>query len=86
MALMENEQTAVEWFSEQIEQYILNFGPIPFHKLNHLKQQAKQMEKERHDKWNEFLNAEKTLGVSDVKTIERIQWYYNQYFKETYEK
>jgi hypothetical protein len=24
------------------------------------------------------------LGISDLKTIERIQWYYNTYFNETY--
>jgi hypothetical protein len=47
-------------------------------------EQAKEMEKEQHLKWNKFLETEKTLGISDVKTIERIQWYYNQYYNETF--
>jgi len=46
--------------------------------------QAKQMEKEKHEKFNKFLNDEKELGLSDLKTIERIQWYYNTYFNETF--
>ena len=78
------QQTAVEWFLKEI----IKNARRDWKDTNvyELAEQAKQMEKERHDKWNEFLNAEKTLGVSDVKTIERVQWYYNQYFKETYEK
>jgi len=47
-------------------------------------EQAKEMEKEKHEKFNNFLNDEKQLGISDLKTIERIQWYYNTYFNETY--
>ena len=46
--------------------------------------EAKEMEKEKHEKFNKFLNDEKQLGISDLKTIERIQWYYNTYFNETY--
>ena len=49
-------------------------------------EQAKQMEKEKNTSWNAFLEREKTLSISDVKTIERIQWYYNQYYNETYGK
>jgi hypothetical protein len=44
------------------------------------------MEKEKHDAWNAFLEREKTLGTIDVQTIERIKWYYNQYYNETYRK
>jgi hypothetical protein len=47
-------------------------------------QQAKEMEKEKHEKFNKFLKDEKQLKISDLKTIERIQWYYNTYFNETY--
>jgi hypothetical protein len=43
------------------------------------------MEKEKHEKFNKFLNDEKQLKISNLKTIERIQWYYNNYFNETYE-
>jgi hypothetical protein len=46
----------------------------------------KQMEKQQHEKFNKFLDVEKVLGISDLKTIERIQWYYNNYFNETYKK
>lgn len=82
------QQTAVEWLVNELKSYTFHerIDMAEWKELKKLSRKAKQMEKERHDKWNEFLNAEKTLGVSDVKTIERIQWYYNQYFKETYEK
>ena len=46
--------------------------------------EAKLMEKEKHLNWNKFLESEKTLGISDVKTIERVQWYYNEYYNETF--
>jgi hypothetical protein len=49
-----------------------------------LGEQAKEMEKEKHEKFNKFLKDEKQLKISDLKTIERIQWYYNTYFNETY--
>ena len=44
------------------------------------------MEKEKHNKWNEFLENEKRIGVSDLRTIEKVQWYYNTYFKEQFKK
>jgi hypothetical protein len=74
-------QTAVEWFwnkialklsVEQINEFLPEF------------EQAKEMEKEKHEKFNKFLNDEKELGLSDLKTIERIQWYYNTYFNEIF--
>ena len=34
-------------------------------------------------KFGEFLNREKELGISDIKTIERIQWYYKTYFDKS---
>jgi hypothetical protein len=46
--------------------------------------EAKEMEKDKHERFNKFLNDEKELGISDLKTIERIQWYYNTYYNETY--
>jgi hypothetical protein len=52
--------------------------------LDLLLTEAKEMEKEKHLNWNKFLESEKTLGISDVKTIERVQWYYNQYYNETF--
>lgn len=73
------QQTAVEWLFQQLD--IVDSSPN-YNKL--IIEQAKQMEKEKHDAWNAFLEREKTLGISDVKTIERIQWYYNQYYNETF--
>lgn len=34
-------------------------------------------------KFSEFLDKEKELGISDIKTIERIQWYYKTYFDKS---
>jgi hypothetical protein len=78
-------QTAVEWLVRKLSTELI--GEIPLHRWDEIReavQQAKQMEKQHHDKWNKFLEIEKVLGISDVKTIERIQWYYNQYYNETY--
>ena len=69
-------QTTVEWLVEQI---IKEKGLVDLDI-----QAAKEMEKEKHDKFNKFLNDEKELGLSDLKSIERIQWYYNTYFNETF--
>jgi hypothetical protein len=35
------------------------------------------------DKFEKFLDAEMELGISDKKTIERIRWYYEEFFKDT---
>jgi len=74
-------QTSIEWLWEQI--------PFEFTSKRsafELFEQAKEMEFEQHLKWNKFLETEKTLGISDVKTIERIQWYYNQYYNEKFKQ
>jgi hypothetical protein len=76
-------QTAVEWLEFEINRR----GPKednPPQWLKELYEQAKEMEKEKHLNWNKFLESEKTLGISDVKTIERVQWYYNEYYTETF--
>jgi hypothetical protein len=73
---MTPKQTAVEWLQVQLNENG-KLSAVDFY-------QAKEMEKQQHLKWNKFLETEKTLGISDVKTIERIQWYYNQYYNETY--
>ena len=70
-------QTAVEWLIEK--QIDAGIG-LP----KEWREQAKEMEKANHEKFNKFLNDEKQLGISDLKTIERIQWYYNTYFNETF--
>ena len=33
------------------------------------------------EKFNDFLQKELEIGISDKATIERIEWYYNTYFK-----
>jgi hypothetical protein len=73
-------KTAVEWLVEKHFGSIENCSP---NFRNHI-EQAKEMEKQQHLKWNKFLETEKTLGISDVKTIERVQWYYNEYYNETF--
>ena len=84
------QQTAVEWFANEswqlkvqldnqeisVDEYAVAYVRLLY--------KAKEMEKEKHEKLNKFLNDEKQLGISDLKTIERIQWYYNTYFNETY--
>lgn len=67
------QQTPVEWFSERIQSDVV----FSFEKVL---QQAKEMEKAEHSRFNTFLDNEKELKISDKKTIERIQWYYNTYF------
>lgn len=90
---MINKKTAVEWLVEQLEEKgdaretpsIRNIQfNIDTNDYLELKRQAKQMEKDKHEKFNKFLNDDIELGISDKKTIERIQWYYNTYFNETY--
>jgi hypothetical protein len=75
-------KTAVEQFTIALYEKGLLTGNGD--EIQKLLEQAKEMEKEKHEKFNKFLNDEKQLGISDVKTIERIQWYYNTYFNETY--
>jgi hypothetical protein len=79
----DKEQTAVEWFAQQV---LDNWNDIDAgaRDIMEFLNKAKEMEKEKHEKFNKFLNDEKQLGISDLKTIERIQWYYNTYFNETY--
>ena len=36
---------------------------------------------EEDEKFNDFLQKELEIGISDKATIERIEWYYNTYFK-----
>jgi len=83
-------KTAVEWFNEEIKELFNQYqnekiseSMLHFNRLLALNQ-AQEMELEKHLNWNKFLESEKTLGISDVKTIERVQWYYNEYYNETF--
>lgn len=77
---MATKQTAVEWLKSKLTRCVTATDE------RQAFEQAKAMEREKHIKWNNFLETEKKFGISDVKTIERIQWYYNEYFNETYNK
>jgi uncharacterized protein YoaH (UPF0181 family) len=82
------QQTAMEKLESTIQSMIENgadLGEDIWAVMVNIKQ-AKEMEKQQHEKINKFLDVEKVLGISDLKTIERIQWYYNNYFNETYGK
>jgi hypothetical protein len=74
--------TAVEWQHIELSKFL--YGKSEFTDANDILIKAKEMEKANHEKFNKFLNDEKQLGISDLKTIERIQWYYNTYFNETF--
>jgi len=86
------QQTAVEQFIQKLEEKAIEETEgvnqihivIDVNEYLELKEQAKEMEKDKHKRFNEFLDDEKILGISDLKTIERIKWYYNTYFNETY--
>ncbi len=81
--------TAVEWLIEQIEQYTLTFGPIPSYKLNHLKQQAKEMEKEQiigtyvHLKMK---NNKLSYGMKYIMKLQKIEDDAERYYNETFKK
>jgi len=78
---MEQKQTAVEWLMQTLEQNnIIDLDCIDSDKYYTIIEQAKEMEKQRHKKFNDFLQKEIELGISDKATIERIEWYYNIYF------
>ena len=80
-----SKQTVVQWLlNNLLINGLLRLTKDEHHLYKELKDQAKAMEKEQHEKFNKFLNVEKKLGIADLKTIERIQWYYNTYFNETY--
>ena len=75
-------RTAVEWQHIELSKFL--YGKSEFTDANDILIKAKEMEKANHEKFNKFLNDEKQFGISDLKTIERIQWYYNTYFNETF--
>ena len=65
-------QTAVEWLAEQIEQYILTYGNLPFNVLSKLKKQAKMMEKEQ------------IIDAYDDGSYKDFGSYGEQYYNQTY--
>ncbi len=77
-----SKQSSIDWLVEQIKKDI-NLRLRGFD-IDKALEQAKAMHKEDIERFNKFLNDEKKLGIADLKTIERIQWYYNTYFNETF--
>ena len=82
-----SKQTAVEWLKSQIEITVGGYFGSPWIELF---EQAKAMEEEQENKRNkilmDFLDTEYELGISDKKTIERIKWYLETYFEQTYKE
>jgi hypothetical protein len=80
-----SKQTAVEWLVKKLTNRQNGiFDGFPHLSLDEIYSQAKAMEKEQYDIFDKYLEAEKHFGISDKKTIERVQWYYRTYFNETY--
>jgi hypothetical protein len=78
-------QTAVEYLMDKLSINDCLSVPKDFwYEYLELLEEAKEIENGKHKRFNEFLDDEKILGISDLKTIERIKWYYNTYFNETY--
>ena len=55
----------------------------PYFKIGFIKGFQKALSILGDKKFSEFLDREKELGISDIKTIERIQWYYKTYFDKS---
>jgi len=80
-----SKQSSVDWLKKELEDYGSNSHlSLDWNTFDELCEQAKAMHKEEIERFNKFLNDEKKLGIADLKTIERIQWYYNTYFNETF--
>jgi hypothetical protein len=79
------QQTAVEWFAEQIESGKIEI--VYSDKIHSIKcipeiiQQAKEMEKQQMDKVSEDWFVE---GCSHMKDNKRIYQSFEQYYNETY--
>ena len=81
------EQSIVEWLELKTKNRIKqNPNESSFWHINKMMndfEEAKRIEIKIHKKFNgflEFLEREKKLGISDVETIERIEWYFNTYY------
>ena len=87
--LLDKQQQMINMAQQTAVEQLINYMKENFHLTDESLQkfkEAKEMEKQQHEKFNKFLDVEKVLGISDLKTIERIRWYYNNYFNETYKK
>lgn len=81
-------QTAVEWFYEQIEQYVLTHGNLPFNVLSKFKKQAKEIEHQQlkrcADFWHgseiakpifeKYLNEQLLEEIPKANTTTAVEW------------
>lgn len=70
-------QTAVEWFKEKVEQYILTYGNLPLNVLSIFKQEAKEIEYQQ-------IETAYQAGDGDAYNLEETKTWAKQYYKETY--
>ena len=81
------EQSVVKWLELRTKNRInKNPNESSYWHINKMMndfEEAKIIEIKIHNKFNnfiQFLEREKKLGISDVETIERIEWYFNNYY------
>ena len=84
LKIMEKKQSSIDYFFEEVVKWQMKPWLYASDGLEPIIKQAKAMHNEEIERFNKFLNDEKKLGIADLKTIERIQWYYNTYFNETF--
>lgn len=73
------DELAKEWFENKGCNIYSHYNTMP----SFIEGFQKALELLGDKKFSEFLDREKELGISDIKTIERIQWYYNTYFDKS---
>jgi len=75
-------QTAVEWLVEQMfkQGYFDNNKPLTFTNLDHLQQQAKEMEKEQII--DAFVECWKENMPDGYECKQSAEYYYNETFKK----
>ena len=72
---------------ETIEQAAERYSAYPFSKIGFIEGAKWQQEQDKKmysdvNKIMSFLDTEYKLGISDKKTIERLKWYFETYFKQ----
>lgn len=67
-----SKQTAVEWFAEQVEQYILTHGNLPLNVLSNFKEQANAM-------FEEQMRVTYNQGL--MSNFQNFEQYYNDTYK-----
>jgi len=76
--------TAVEWLIDQMfkQGYFDGNKPLTFTNLDHLQQEAKEMEKHEHGKtWDAALSKYEVRAGNYMRAYEDFDDYYNEKFK-----